>query len=95
MNQLKNGTPEIENRSCWSLNKTGAHKEMASYELRAQETADAQTPEIMMDVVSGLLKGMYVGVTAACGEHGNSGTQPLNHVWRMGVCSNAVREVRL
>ena len=84
MNQLKNGTPEAGNRSCWSLNKTGAQKEMASYELRAQETADAQTPEIMMDVVSGLLKGMYVGVTAACGEHGIPALSRLNHVWQDG-----------
>ena len=55
-----------------------------------------ETPEIMMDVVSGLLKGMYVGVTAACGERGIPALSRLNSMCgRMGVCSNAVREVRL
>lgn len=84
MNQLVHGTLEAENQPQWSLNKTGAQKEMASYELRAQAAGDAQAPEIMMQVISGLLKGMHVGVTAACGEHGLSALNRLTSVWHDG-----------
>ncbi|MBS5702778.1 MAG: hypothetical protein KHW93_02940 [Butyricicoccus pullicaecorum] len=84
MKQFTNGTSALADSMCWNLCKLGSADEMASYELRAQGTADAQAPEIMMHVISGLLGGMQVGVIAECGEAGMPALSGLSGVWHDG-----------
>lgn len=86
MKQFMSGTSAIESAqaACWGLYRTGGADEIASYELRPQGEADAQAPEVMLQVIRGLLDGMHVGVIAESGEAGMPALNRLGSIWRDG-----------